>query len=1738
MSCRLAGDIESPAELWRFLVAGRSAVSEVPEQRWAAYAAASPENAAALRKATRFGSYMSDITGFDAGFFGISPREAELMDPQQRMALELAWEALEHAGIAPDSLAGSDTGVFVGVGADDYGRRLLEDLPSIEARTGIGGAYCAVPNRVSYTLDLRGSSFAVDTACSSSLVAMHTACQSLRLGEIPLAIAGGVMIMAGPGLTLVLDAAGATSKDGRSKSFDAAADGYGRGEGCGMVVLKRLSDAQRDGDRVLALIRGSAVHQDGKTNGIMAPSEEAQAHLLRRVYQASGIPPATIDYVEAHGTGTKLGDPQEVRALATVVGAGRSADEPCLIGSVKTNVGHLEAGAGVVGVIKAVLALGAAQLPPSLNFTTPNPEIPWDTAGLEVVTELRPWPEHDHPRRAGVSGYGYGGTIAHVILEQAPDEDSAIHNGHSHTSDRSDADFAAGRTVYPLSAGSAAGLAAYAGKLADWLTDEGREVPVADVGHTLAHRRSHLAYRAGVVAAGRAELVDRLRALAAGEPAEGVQTSAVARDAGAVWVFSGHGSQWIGMGRELLADDPMLGKVLDQIEPIFLEEIGFSPRQALMDGDFESVERIQPLIFAMQVGLAEVWRSYGVTPAAVLGHSVGEIAAAVVAGVFDLADGARLICRRSKLLRQVAGQGAMAMVGLPFEEVTRGLADRTDVVAAISASPVSSVVSGETTAIEQLVEQWGQEGLYVRKVASDVAFHSGQMDPLLGELVSSVADLVPAEPKIPVYSTALADPRSDAARDGHYWAMNLREPVRFADAITAAGQDGHRVFIEISTHPVVTHSITETLEENRITDGIVLPTLRRGRPELPAMLAAVAALYCAGGRVDWNALQYDGMLAELPRIAWQHASHWFTPPRRGTSTVHRQHNVDDHVLLGGSSVVNSTTSIEMWHTRLDETTRPYPGRHPVRDVEIVPAAVLLNTFAAIARGGTDAVKPVALTDVTLRTPVTADTPREIQLVRQEGSIHLNSRRIGEDTDESWLTHTTATIAPPPDRPERVLPLGGISVPNGQKLAPGFVIDELASVGVAAMGFHWEVQHLSRGDGALLARVRASMADQPVPTTWASLLDAALSIASVVFPGPQLLRMPAHIREFVVTGPPPADAVIVVRTVPGPDRADTVDVEIATTAGQVLVRMSGLRYGLLDGDPGAHNSPRRLVHQMQWRPFELSDEDTLTTGTIAVVGSARFANAVGRHWPGVEVLAFSSPSELAADRDQLGVCAAVVVAPESSLDNNAATWLLISTANEILSWDIRPPVWTVTRGVRNASTRDSLAHGALWGLSRVLTTEYGDFYRGTVDMTADEIEAGEAKNLLSVIRAGQRDDIIALHDKDISVARLTAVEGEEIRGNVECRPDGTYLITGGLGVLGLRVADWLAGRGARRLILAGRTALPPRREWDHITDPDTLRQVGMLRSLEARGVTVRPVALDIADPLQARRLLNPTEWDMPPVRGIVHAAGVLDNRLARDVDEESLRRVMRPKVDGAMVLHELFPPGSVDFMVLFSSAGLLLGLPGQTTYAAANAYLDALAAHRRSGGHTDTISLGWTSWRGLGMSTSSEIIDAELNARGTGDIKAAEAFDAWDFAWRQGIGYAAVFTTIPPEPGAVRPALLAELAVPEPLDGEQESGEAPWSEFSAHELREYLTDQVRAQVSAEMRLPPADLDLNRPLVELGLDSMMTLVVRQRLQKQLRVSLPSTLLWNRPTVAAVGEYLTELVTAQSETVGASS
>ncbi|MGV9362185.1 beta-ketoacyl synthase N-terminal-like domain-containing protein [Amycolatopsis sp. NPDC003731] len=868
LGCRFPG-ADGPEAFWDLLSSGRDAVRTAPPGRWSAEAA------------PVLGGFLDDVAGFDAEHFGITPREAATMDPQQRMLLEVTWAALEHAGLAPASLRGSRTGVFTGISTHDYGHLTMTGgAPDLWTATGAAGSIAA--NRLSYVYDLRGPSMAVDTACSSSLVAVHHAVRALRDGDADLALAAGVNLMLLPGPTAAFAAAGLLAGDGRCKTFSAAADGIARAEGCGVVVLKRLADAECDGDRVLAVIRASAVNSDGRSHGMAAPNPLAQQAMLRDAYR--GVEPSTVDYVEAHGTGTLLGDPIEAGALGAVLGAGRAAGAPLLIGSVKTNIAHAEAAAGIAGLIKVVLAMTHGVLPPQLHFGAPNPHIAFGPLGLKVVTEPTPWPRHTGRATAGVSAFGFGGTNAHVVLEEAagPARESggaATRRGHEPASAGSATDgrsFGSGGVrIGLLSARTGDRLTERATQLASWLdSPSGRRSSLADVTHTLFRRDNSGPHRAAFVAAGHGELAALLRAVGDGAdplPAGAFAGCAVGGE-GPVFVFSGHGSQWAGMGRRLLAAEPAFAAQVDKLGDPFTEHAGRSLRSLLAGAAPASLAETQLAIFGTQVALAARWEALGVRPGAVLGHSLGSAAAAVVGGVLTADEAVHLVATRARLLGTIGSGGAMAAV-----ELTPGeLASHPGVELAVDSAPGQVTVAGDAVVLDRLVADLEAAGRSARRLPVGVAGHSAGVEPVLGALRAALAELGGRRPLVPWYDTVLTDPRELPDFDAGYWAAHLRRPVRFRQAVAAAAADGHRVFVEVSPHPILRGSLAKTLEAGGIPDAVVTGTLRRGQDEVRAFAAAAARLYCAGTRITLTTPDDDARLTDVPPIPWRHERHWYT----------------------------------------------------------------------------------------------------------------------------------------------------------------------------------------------------------------------------------------------------------------------------------------------------------------------------------------------------------------------------------------------------------------------------------------------------------------------------------------------------------------------------------------------------------------------------------------------------------------------------------------------------------------------------------------------------------------------------------------------------------------------------------------------------------------------------------------------------------------------------------------------
>jgi phthiocerol/phenolphthiocerol synthesis type-I polyketide synthase B len=859
LGCRFPGGVHGPEDYWQFLSEGRSAVGELPPERWAPFEDGSPETAAALAHTTRSGSFLDDVEDFDADFFEVSSREAVKMDPQQRLLLEVAWEALEHAGIPPSSLRRSQTGVFAGACYTDYGYLGGLDLSSVDAWSNAGGALSIIANRLSYFLDLRGPSLTVDTACSSSIVALHLACQSLRIGDSDLALAAGVNLLLAPGVFRAFDQTGALSPTGACHAFDADADGFVRGEGCGVVVLKRLSDALHDGNRILAVVRGSAVNQDGRSNGLLAPNPAAQMAVLRAAYANAGVPPQEVDYVEAHGTGTLLGDPIEARALGTVLGKGRPEQSPLLIGTAKSNLGHLEAAAGMAGLIKAVLAVQRASIPANLHFHNPNPHIPFGQLRLKVVAEQQNWPHTSHPRRAGISSFGFGGTNAHAVIEQAPAAVPVLR----------EPDRAA--TTLVVSGKTPERIASMAGALAEWMADAGAAVRLPDVAHALNHHRERHGQFATVCARDRADAITRLQALAEGRHADGIVGPHDGPcNPGTVFVYSGQGSHWAGMGRQLLADEPVFADAIADLEHDFVEHVGFSLQQVISGGEPVSGDaHVQPVLMALQLALTELWRSYGVHPDAVIGHSMGEVTAAVVAGALSVADGLRVIAIRSRLMSQLAGQGAVGLLKLDAEATEAVIADYPNVSVAGYISPQQTVIAGPVAPVDAVIAAVSAQNRFARRVNMEVASHTALMDPILPDLRTALADLVPSMPTIPFISTVV-EHTTTPVLDAEYWVANVRQPALLSQAITAAAED-HGTFIEVSAHPILTHAVSDTLES--VTHHHAVGTLWRDGDDTVTFHTNVNAVHTTAPPEMPHPAEPAPV---LPTTPWHHSKHWTT----------------------------------------------------------------------------------------------------------------------------------------------------------------------------------------------------------------------------------------------------------------------------------------------------------------------------------------------------------------------------------------------------------------------------------------------------------------------------------------------------------------------------------------------------------------------------------------------------------------------------------------------------------------------------------------------------------------------------------------------------------------------------------------------------------------------------------------------------------------------------------------------
>ncbi|AZM94025.1 type I polyketide synthase [Streptomyces sp. W1SF4] len=1745
MACRYPGGVRSPEDLWRLVAEGRDAISGFPADRgWDLDTLYHPDPDHPGTTYTRSGGFLHDAPEFDPGLFGISPREALAMDPQQRVLLETSWEALERAGLDPATLKGTQTGVYVGAATPAYivGGHNTQGGAEGYSLTGTSGS--VVSGRLAYHYGFEGPAVTVDTACSSSLVALHLAAQALRNGECSMALAGGVSVMSVPGLFVEFSRQRGLSEDGRCKAFAAAADGTGWGEGVGVIVLERLSDARRNGHRVLAVIRGSATNQDGASNGLAAPNGPSQQRVIRQALANARLRGRDVDAVEAHGTGTTLGDPIEAQAVIATYGQDRPEDAPLWLGSLKTNIGHTAAAAGIAGVIKMTMAIRNGVLPKTLHVDEPTPHVDWSAGAVELLTDAREWPDHERPRRAAVSAFGISGTNAHLILEQAAPAEA----GAPAPAPAGPAPFtAAAPTPWPLSGHSEAALRGQATRLhaftagtddaGDGGTGAAAAAPrPADTALSLAVTRSALAHRAVVIAGPDTGAdtdtgtgaADALARLAAGESAARLVEGTADIEGKTAFVFPGQGSQWAGMAVELYGTSPAFAARLDECAEALAPHTDWSLLGVLRQEDgapgFDRVDVVQPVLWAVMVSLAELWRASGIEPDAVVGHSQGEIAAAAVCGALSLQDAAKVSALRAKALLALAGKGGMMSVADPADAVAeriRAWGDRL-AVAAVN-GPRSTVVSGTPEALDELLAACEADGVRARRVNVDYASHGPQVEEIRDAVIGALAGITPRKTRVPFLSTVTGRPVDGTELDAEYWYANLRHTVRFEDGVRALLERGHGFFIEASAHPVLTVGIQETIDAAGLP-AVALGSLRRDEGGPRRFLTSLAEAWTRGASPDWTAVLagHAPRTVDLPTYAFQRRRYWAEAAPGGADMSAAGLADAGHPLLG-ASVRSADGDRYLLTGRISLAGHPWLADHAVGDTVLLPG----TAFVELAVRAGDEAGCGQLRELTLETPLAlpATGAVQLQLVVAEpaadGSrpVSVHARPDDSGADTAWTRHATGVVAPAASAAGAEL---AVWPPAGARPVDvaGFY-ERTAEAGYAYGPAFQGLKAAWAVDGTVYAEVALDSAQREEAAAYGlhpALLDAALHAALLgTGTAPDGVRLP--FAWSGVTLHATGAAALRVRITPADSGELAVD--LADPEGRPVATVDAL--SLLPVAPDRLRGPRTdTLHRVTWNdvplPAEAPADGWAELGGAAFpdLGALTAALDAGTAAPTHVLLTHPRPDAATGSDAPTG--------GDPARAARATTAALLATLRDWLA-DERPAaprLVVATTGAVSTGPGDpapDLALAPLWGLVRSAQSEHPDRIQ-LVDL--DGTDASRA----ALERA------VATGEPQIALRTGTALSPRLVRaavtsgGDAVWDPAGTVLITGGTGALGGLVARHLvAEHGVRSLLLTGRRGA------------DAPGAVELAASLRELGAVVEVVACDAADREALASVLAGIPADRP-LRGVVHAAGVLDDGLVGSLTDERLDAVMRPKVDAAWNLHELTRDLDLTALVLFSSAAGVLGNPGQANYAAANAFMDALAAHRRHHG-LPARSLAWGLWETSGL--TGHLTDGDLgwaSRAGILPLSAAQGLAALDTA-TAGTDAEPVLVPVRLDAATLRtraaagllPALLRSLvrtparrAVETGSDTEASSLARRLAPLGENERERELLGLVSGQVAAVLgHADPSAIRADAAFKELGFDSLTAVELRNRLNAATGLKLAATLVFDHPTPAALARHL---------------
>ncbi|SDN50550.1 type I polyketide synthase [Allokutzneria albata] len=1682
LSCRYPGGASTPEKFWELLAEGRDAVGEFPTDRgWDLEGRYDPD---ADKPGTFYatgGGFLHDAAEFDPAFFGISPREALAIDPQQRLLLETAWESFERAGIDPMSVKGTRGGVFIGASYNDYGSRFDTAPPEFEGYLALGSSSSVASGRLSYTFGLEGPAVTVDTACSSSLVALHLAAKALRNNECDSALAGGVVVMSTMDSFIEFSRQRAMSPDGRCKAFSDKADGAGWSEGVGMLLLMRLSDAQRDGHPVLAVIKGTAINQDGASNGLTAPNGPAQQRVIRAALADAGMTPQEVDAVEAHGTGTSLGDPIEAQALFATYGQNR--EKPLWLGALKSNIGHTQAASGIAGVIKMVLSLQNGLLPRTLHAETPSPHIDWSAGEVALLTEAVEWERNGRPRAAGVSAFGVSGTNAHVILQEAP---AVVEE------DRVAPELPA--TPWVLSARSSAGLRGQAEQL---LAHVDTSAPLVDTAYSLATSRSTMDYRAVVVGQDLAALRAGLAALAEGSEARGV-VSGIAGNSRVAVMFTGQGSQRAGMGRELYDAFPVYASAFDAVCAHLEARLDRPIRDVIFSGeDLDQTGYTQPALFAVEVALYRLAESFGVRPDYLVGHSIGELAAAHVAGVLSLADAAKLVAARGRLMQALPTGGAMVSLQASEADVLPLLSD--DVSIAALNGPLSTVIAGAEEAVLKAAEA---SGVKTKRLTVSHAFHSPLMEPMLAEFRKIAESISYEKPRLPIVSNLTGDLVEEI--DADYWVRHVREAVRFRDGIRWLEDNGVGTFIELGPGGVLASMAQDCLER----EAVLAPSLRKDRPEAESFLTALAELYVRGAAIDWTPLFEGARRVDLPTYAFQRQRYWLDASQQTADVAGVGLNTTEHPLLRAVTELADSEGYLFTGT-ISAKTHPWLLDHAVAGSVLFPGTGFLELALHVAAEvGTPVVD-----ELTLEAPLVLPEKGSVTLQLSVSGPDENGNRsltVHSQSGDTWLRHGTGTLTSESEPAER---MPGAWPPAGaEKLDTDGLYDRMLEGGFGygptfqGLKSAWRDGSDIVGEVALPEEQRSAAARFGLHP---ALLDAALH--TLAFGG--LEGLEGGLMPFSWTGVSlHAVGARELRVRVTPNGRESVRVEVTDQTGQPVASVESLvlRPVSKDSIKAASAGDGSALYTVDWA--DLSTSDDVTTGEWVLLGDETHPAVQALRTSGVKITAIPSISALTTIPEVVLVPRRATATGELPGRVRTEVHAALALAQE---W-LREDRLAGSKLVFLTEDADDLAQAAVWGLIRSASNENPDRF-ALVD--TDGTDASHAALPLAL---AADEPQLRLRDGKVFAARVA--RATEVPATKEIDPNGTVLVTGATGMLGQLVArNLVTVQQVKHLILVGRRGL---------SAPGAVELRDELTDL---GAEVSVVACDVSDPEAVAVVLKEVP-DEHPLTAVVHTAGVLDDGVFDALTPERIDTVFRAKVDAAVNLYELVKDIDLAAFVLFSSIAGVVGGAGQANYAAANGFLDAYAKSLRAKGFP-AQSHAWGLWaERSGMTGKLDSADMQRAARsGIAPMTTEEALGLFDAALRSAHGAviparldptalkaeAANGTIQPVFRGLVRtPAKRATASTAATSAGLAER----LSGLDSDEKAQVLLDLVQSTAAAVLGYSDAGgIDAERGLLELGFDSLTAVELRNRLSKATSLRLPVTLLFDYPTSTAIAGYL---------------